>query len=141
MIKMSIKKIKENDKYKKCLANLLRTGKEEELRGKIQNFIKQGEGFTITKIRREDYKIVINRDGKFWEGLGFKEISIKSTKTSKEANKLIKLTKNMKGNIYYNCFTKKKLAFMIPTKETLIVSLHKGKKVSKRVDCYTIIIL
>ena len=58
----------------------------------------------------------------------FKEINIKSTKSSKRINKLVKKTRKRDGKVFYSCFSEKKLAFLIPTK-------------IKKVYCYTIIIL
>ena len=124
---------KEYNKYKDCVKNLHRTGKTNELSKKIDNFFSNSSGF-IVQIRKIDYDMVINRDRRFWQELGFKEINIQSTKT-KKINKLIKKTRKRKGKIYYSCITKNKLAFLIPTKKTSITTLN------GIVDCYTIIVL
>lgn len=124
---------KEYNQYRECVRNLHRSGKTNELSRKIENFFNKRIGF-IVRIRKVDYDTVINRDRRFWQELGFKEINIQSTK-NKRANKLIKKTRKRKGKIYYSCMTKNKLAFLIPTRLTSRNSLN------GIVECYTIIVL
>ena len=128
MKKSDKKMTEEYCSYRKSLVHLIRTGKEDELSKKIECFFREGKGFAITKIRQVDYNRAINMYGTFWRDLGFKEINIKSTKSSKRINKLIKKTRKRDGKVFYSCFSEKKLAFLIPTK-------------IKKVYCYTIIIL
>ena len=128
MKKSDKKMTEEYCRYRKSLVHLIRTGKEDELSKKIECFFREGKGFAITKIRQVDYNRAINMYGTFWRDLGFKEINIKSTKSSKRINNLIKRTRKMDGKVFYSCCSEKKLAFLIPTK-------------IKKVYCYTIIIL
>ena len=124
---------KEYNQYRECVRNLHRTGKTNELSRKIGNFFNKRIGF-IVRIRKIDYDTVINRDKRFWQELGFKEINIQSTK-NKITNKLIKKTRKREGKIYYSCMTKNKLAFLIPIRFTSRNSLN------GIVECYTIIVL
>lgn len=103
-------------RYRKSLEHLIRTGKQDELSKKVKCFLKDGKGFTITRIRQVDYNRAINMYGTFWRDLGFKEINIKSTKSSKRINNLIKKTRKRDGKVFYSCCSEKKLAFLIPTK-------------------------
>ena len=128
MKKSGIKMTKEYCRYRKSLENLIRTGKQDELLKKTRCSHRDGKGFTITQIRQVDYNRAINMYGTFWRDLGFKEINIKSTKSSKRINNLIKRTRKRDGKVFYSCCSEKKLAFLIPTKV-------------KMVYCYTIIIL
>lgn len=124
-----------------CLRNFILSGKQEEIFQKRKDFLEKNIGFIVNQIRRKDYDYILNRDSMFWKDLGFKEININSTKTSKKANSLIKRTRKRNGKIYYSCHTKKKLAFLIPTKGMIPVLGHYGKKFPQMVECYTIIIL
>ena len=126
---------REHEKY------LHRTGKSEELSKKIKAFVDSGKSFTVTNIRKGDYEIVINRGNRFWEELGFKEINMNSTKTSKKTNTLVKKTRKKNGKVFYNCLTKRKLGFLIPTIEWVPVFTHRGIRNLKQERCYTIIIL
>ena len=102
---------KEYNQYRECVRNLHRSGKTNELSRKIENFFYKRIGF-IVRIRKVDYDTVINRDRRFWQELGFKEINIQSTK-NKRANKLIKKSRKRKGKIYYSCMTKNKLLLLL----------------------------
>ena len=123
-----------------CERYLVQTGQDEILSKKIKAFVDSGKGFTVKKIRRCDYNTVINRDGSFWEDLGFKEINMNSTK-SKKANALLKRTRKSQGKIFYNCLTKRKLGFLIPTYEYVPKFTSRGIKCFYNTSCYTIIIL
>ena len=65
------------------------------------------KGFAITKIRQVDYNRAINMYGTFWRDLGFKEINIKSTKSSKRINKLIKKTEKEMEKYFTHAFQRK----------------------------------
>lgn len=125
-MKKSGKKMTKNYcRYRKSLENLIRTGKQDEL---LKCFHRDGKGFTITQIRQVDYNRTINMYGTFWRDLGFKEININATKSSKRTNNIIKKTRKRGGKVFYSCSSEKKLAFLIPTKVEMVY-------------CYTIIIL
>lgn len=125
MKKSGKKMTKKYCRYRKSLENLIRTGKQDEL---LKCFHRDEKGFTITKIRQVDYNRTINMYGTFWRDLGFKEININATKSSKRTNNIIKKTRKRGGKVFYSCSSEKKLAFLIPTKVEMVY-------------CYTIIIL
>ena len=128
MKKSDKKMTEEYCRYRKSLENLIRTGKQDELLKKTRCSHRDGKGFTITQIRQVDYNRAINMYGTFWRDLGFKEININATKSSKRTNNIIKKTRKRGGKVFYSCSSEKKLAFLIPTKV-------------EKVYCYTIIIL
>ena len=78
------------------------SGKQYELERKVKCFLQENKSFYIELSGEQLIAIT-----QFWykgKTLGFKEVNMRTTKSSKRANSLVKSARTNGGKVYYSCF-------------------------------------
>lgn len=105
------------------------SGKKYELESKVKCFLQKNKSFSIELSGEQLIAIT-----KFWykgKTLGFKEVNMQTTKSSKRANSLIKFARVNGGKVYYSCLSKNKLAVLIPIRKNEKGKCFRGKSYYK----------
>ena len=105
------------------------SGKKYELESKVKCFLQKNKSFSIELSGEQLIAIT-----KFWykgKTLGFKEVNMQTTKSSKRANSLIKFARVNGGKVYYSCLSKNKLAVLIPIRKDEKGKCFRGKSYYK----------